>query len=113
MLSNKTYDTGKWIATIALPAFATFYITLGQTWGFPAVNETVTTIVAVNTLLGALLGISNHKYTPPAEDIEYDGAMIINKTDPDKDFYTLELNSDVESIDDKEHIVFKVLNQNG
>ena len=112
MLSNKTYDTGKWIASIALPAFATFYITLGQTWGFPAVNETVTTIVAVNTLLGALLGISTRRYDP-SENMLYDGAMIVNKTDPDKDFYTLELNSDVESIDGKDYITFKVLNQNG
>lgn len=61
-LSNKAYDALKWIAQIALPAFATLYATLSIIWGIPYGDEVVGTISAIDVFLGALLGISSRKY---------------------------------------------------
>lgn len=62
-LSNKAYDVLKWVALIALPALATLYSTLGLLWAFPYTNEIVATIVALDTFLGGLLGVSTANYT--------------------------------------------------
>ncbi len=61
-LTNKAYDVLKWIALIAMPALATLYIALAGIWGFPFAEEVVGTITAIDVFLGALLGISTHKY---------------------------------------------------
>ena len=61
-LSNKTYDVLKWVALIALPASATLYAVLSATWGLPFGEQIPATITAVDTFLGALLGISTAKY---------------------------------------------------
>lgn len=61
-MSNKTYDILKYIAQIVLPALGTLYFALAGIWGFPYGEEIVGTIVAVDTFLGALLGISTAKY---------------------------------------------------
>lgn len=61
-MSNKMYDILKWIAMVVLPAIATLYLALAGIWGFPYGDEIVGTITAINTFLGALLGISSAKY---------------------------------------------------
>ena len=61
-MNDKTYDVLKWIAMIVLPAVATLYFTLASIWGLPYGAQLVRTIPAVDTFLGALLGISNAKY---------------------------------------------------
>lgn len=61
-MNNKTYDVLKWVAQIVLPAIATLYFALAQIWGLPYSEEIVGTIVAVDTFLGALLGISSMNY---------------------------------------------------
>ena len=65
-LSNKTYDILKWAVMIALPAFATFYTTVGKIWGWPLTEEIVATIMAGTTFLGISLQISSAKHK--AED---------------------------------------------
>lgn len=61
-MNNKVYDVLKYIATIVLPALATFYFALSQIWGLPYGEEVVGTISAITVLLGSLLGISNYQY---------------------------------------------------
>lgn len=61
-LSNRTYDILKWIAQILLPALGTLYFALSKIWGLPFSTEVVGTIAAVDTFLGALLGISTAAY---------------------------------------------------
>lgn len=61
-MSNKLYDTLKYIAMIALPAVGTLYFALAAIWGFPYGEEVVGTITAIDTFLGALLGISSASY---------------------------------------------------
>lgn len=61
-LSNKAYDILKAIAQIWLPAIGTLYFGLSQIWGFPYAEEVVGTITAIDTFLGAILGISTANY---------------------------------------------------
>ena len=62
MLTNKTYDILKWVAQIALPALGTLYFALSGIWGFPYGEQIVGTIMAIDTFLGALLGLSSAAY---------------------------------------------------
>ena len=62
MLTNKTYDILKFIAQIVLPALATFYISIASIWSLPLKEEISGTIMAVDTLLGALLMLSTTEY---------------------------------------------------
>ena len=56
-MSNKTYDTLKW-----LPAAGTLYFALAGIWNLPYGEQVVGTITAVDTFLGVLLGISAASY---------------------------------------------------
>ena len=66
-LSNKVYDILKWITLIVLPAIGTLYFALAGIWNFPYGEEVVGTIVAIETFLGALIGISNVQYNKTSE----------------------------------------------
>ena len=61
-LTNKVYDTLKWIAMYFLPALGTLYFALAGIWGFPFGEEIVGTLTAVDTFLGVVLGISTVQY---------------------------------------------------
>ena len=61
-MRNKTYDILKWVALVVLPAICVLCSTVGEAWGFPNVTKVVTTIGAVDTFFGAVLGISSNKY---------------------------------------------------
>lgn len=61
-MSNKVYDILKWVAQIALPAIGAFYTAIATIWGFGGVEEFTGTILAIDTLLGALLQISSSNY---------------------------------------------------
>ena len=61
-MSNKVYDILKWVALVVLPAIGTLYFALAGIWGFPYGEQVVGTITAIDTFLGAILGISNIQY---------------------------------------------------
>lgn len=67
-LSNTTFDILKWVCIIGLPAIATLWFTLGKIWGFPYLAEIEATIIAIDTFLGALLGISTIQYNKEIEE---------------------------------------------
>lgn len=71
-LRNDIYDVLKWIALIVLPAVATLYGALAGIWGWPFADEIVFTITAIDTFLGALLGISNLQYKAGGNNEEGD-----------------------------------------
>ena len=56
------YDILKWIAQIVLPAIATFYVTIASLWNLPFPEEISGTVMAVDTLLGAMLMVSSENY---------------------------------------------------
>ena len=61
-MSNKVYDVLKFIAQIVLPAIATFYVTIAGIWNLPLGDEISRTVMAIDTLLGAILMISTASY---------------------------------------------------
>lgn len=61
-MSNKVYDTLKWVALVGLPAVTTLYLTLATIWGFPYAEAIGATMGAVDVFLGAVLGISSISY---------------------------------------------------
>lgn len=61
-LSNKTYDTLKWIAMILLPGMGTLYFALAGIWGLPFGEQIVGTITAIDAFIGTILGISSVQY---------------------------------------------------
>ena len=61
-MNDKTYDVLKWIALIVLPAVGTLCFTLASIWGLPYGDQVVGTITAVDTFLGALLGVSTSQH---------------------------------------------------
>lgn len=62
LLSDKVYNILKWIALIALPAVGTLYFALANVWGLPYGEQVVGTVTAIDTFLGAILGISTAAY---------------------------------------------------
>lgn len=61
-MSNKVYDVLKFIAMVVLPALGTLYFALSTIWGLPYGEQILGTITAIDTFLGALLGISSATY---------------------------------------------------
>ena len=59
-LSDKVYNVLKWICLIGLPPLATFVITICEIWNLPYGPQIGATITAIGTLIGALIGISQH-----------------------------------------------------
>lgn len=61
-MSDKIYDILKWVALIFIPALGTLYFAISAIWGLPYGEQIVGTLTAVDTFLGALLGISTYQY---------------------------------------------------
>jgi hypothetical protein len=62
ILSNKYYDGLKWVALVLLPALATFYLALAQSWNLPYPTEVAASLAALDIFLATLLGISTSNY---------------------------------------------------
>lgn len=61
-MNNTVYDILKWVALIAMPAFAILYESLAATWGLPFGEQISETITALDLFLGVVLGVSNATY---------------------------------------------------
>lgn len=68
VLKDSVYNKLKWICMFFLPAFAVFTRTITQIWGLPYGDEISSTIVAINVLLSAMLGISNMAYNKQKDE---------------------------------------------
>ena len=62
IFNDRVYQILKWICLVCLPAIATLWFALGKIWGFPYLAEVEGTIVAIDTFLGALIGVSTISY---------------------------------------------------
>lgn len=67
-LDDKVYEFLKWLGLIALPALATFWGVIGKVWEIPHTAEIVTTVTAIATLIGALIGVSTRAYNQEKEE---------------------------------------------
>ena len=61
-LDNRTYDILKWIALVFLPALATLIGAVGGHLNWAPTDTVVYIMVAFDTFMGAILGISNINY---------------------------------------------------
>jgi hypothetical protein len=80
LFSNKVYDVLKFLALVLLPAVATFYMACAGLWGWENPEKVVGTIVAVDTFLGVVLGLSTKQYNN--SDSAFDGHVVLS---PDHD----------------------------
>lgn len=73
LLSEDWYKVLKWCVLIVLPALATLVSALGSAWGFDVglINAICTSITAIATFFGALIGVSQAT-AKPDEDVSDD-----------------------------------------
>lgn len=107
MITGKLYDYLKWTAQVVLPALGALYVALAGLWGLPAAEAVAGTILAVDTFLGAVLGISQVAYAK--SDARFDGQMDV-QTVGDKKTFRMAFNDDnqLNSLEAKKEILFKV-----
>ena len=60
-MTNKQYDTLKSIALILTPVLA-FLASLVNIWGIPYGEQIVATLTAIDTLVGAVVVVTNKAY---------------------------------------------------
>lgn len=70
-MSNKVYDILKWVALVVFPAIATLFSAISMIWGIPYGEQITSTIIAIDTALGAILGVSSIKYMKKAGDSKW------------------------------------------
>lgn len=102
MFSNDTYNRIKWVAQYFLPALGTLCYLVCGIWNISVGSQIVGTIVALDTALGVLLGISSANYNG-------DGVMIVDTSNPERDIYRMELNDPVDNLANKTEVTFKVM----
>ena len=61
-LSNRAYDTCKWLVICVIPALTTFYCVCDKvfSWGYSEIVATVS--AALCTCIGTIIGISSAQY---------------------------------------------------
>lgn len=104
-LSNAAYDKLKFVAVVLLPALAVFYIAVAPLWGFPKQEEVAGTIMALDLLLGVLLGISTSQYKN--SDARFDGAVLLEPTEEGNTNLRVQL--DPEALRAKDEVTVKVV----
>ena len=61
-ISNKTYNSLKFVALVLLPAIATLYYALSTVWGWGYGAEVVASMTALDTFFGILLNKMSRDY---------------------------------------------------
>lgn len=69
MLTNKQYDILKDVALCWMPLIVAFIGVCLSTWNIPHADQILTTLVALNTLLGGLVKYYKARYDKEQEDI--------------------------------------------
>lgn len=105
ILSSKQYDIIKWLTVTLLPAIGTLYFALATIWNFPAGEQVLGTLLAVQAFIGVVIGVSTKQYEESGE--KYDGEIKVKET-PEKLGYSLDLKDDPETLKKKDEVVFKV-----
>lgn len=69
MLTNKQYDILKDIALCWMPLIVTFIGVVMTTWSVSYADQILTTLVALNTLMGGIVKYYKDRYDKEQEDI--------------------------------------------
>lgn len=76
-LPNKVYDIMKWLIILFIPALATFYGVVASIWQLPFADEFSKTLIAIDTFLGTILGVSSINYEQQKKE-ELRQARVLN-----------------------------------
>ena len=68
--NSKVYDILKEIALKLLPALELLVLSIFKIWNLPYGSEIASTIAAIDTALGIVLGISSKKYNDLVEEFD-------------------------------------------
>ena len=71
-LNDNVYNILKWVALIALPATAVCVKAVFPVWNLPYADAIATTLTAIGTLIGTLIGISTIGYVANANSTDAD-----------------------------------------
>jgi hypothetical protein len=74
-INPKLYDFLKWAALVLLPAAASLYVALGSLWDFPAIQQVVGTMTAIDAFLGLILNKSAKNF----DKQEVVGAIVVQQ----------------------------------
>lgn len=61
-LSDKEYNTLKWVALAVIPALSTLVLTVGKIWGLPYYDNIGATISAIGLFIAAIIGVSSKDF---------------------------------------------------
>lgn len=100
-IPNKVYDIIKWLSLVVLPAISTLYFALSSIWGWPYAEQITGTIAAIETLIGAILGVSSFSY-------KGDGTLLVDTSREDKDVVRLDFNVNPQAVGARRTFVLKV-----
>lgn len=101
------YDKLKWLAQVVLPALGALYVGLAALWDLPKPQEVAGTILAVDTFLGVVLGISSSNFKN--DDSRFDGTLEINPAGDGTGTVDLQLaDKHPDDLAKKDEVVFKV-----
>lgn len=106
LFNSKVYDSLKWVALIGLPAFSAAYFSLSDIWNLPYAFEVVGTATVLDTLLGTILGISNHNYKK--NDSRFDGSVMVDTSNPNKDVLTINFKQPAEELTELDSVELKI-----
>ncbi len=107
LMGDKTYNFVKKLTQIILPAFGTFYVTLGHIWGLPYGDQVAGTILALCTFLGICLGISSAQYT--ASGAGFQGHLTIQPNEEGiSQVKAVHFDGETKDLEEKTAVTFKI-----
>lgn len=71
-ISDKAYDTLKFISIYVIPSLSTLWLTVSAVWGLPYSQEIGVTIGAIGVCLAGCIGLSTTTYNKLLRE-EYEG----------------------------------------
>jgi hypothetical protein len=105
IFSEKTYNFGKRLVQVILPAFSALYFALASTWDLPNADKVIATNAAITTFLGICLGISSNTFNKMNMSA---GKIVVVNDEEGKKTYSLELDGDPRQMELKDTVTFKV-----
>jgi Putative phage holin Dp-1 len=106
-MNSKLYNFLKAVAQIWLPALGTLMFTIGDLWNLTWDAQAVGSIMALDTFLGVILGLSSRSYNN--SDRAFDGTLKVDTSDPLKDKYHINVTSPLIDLPAKKEMRLKVL----
>jgi hypothetical protein len=62
MITNKTYETLRWLSEIVFPALYVLILALGKIWNLPYYTAIAGTVAAIGVFIGSVIRKSRNEY---------------------------------------------------